>query len=123
MNMAENILNDDWQTNSNKRKQIKELNDEFRKTFIGGQVLITDGIDSLEPVLKAKVLQKVREFNEFDYENDPYNEHDFGSLEVDNVQVFWKIDYYDLKHEFCSEDPSNPALTNRVLTILLPEEY
>ena len=95
MNMAENILDDDWQNNPNKRKQIRELNDKFRKTFIGGQVLITNGIDSLEPTLKARVLQKVREFNDFDYKNDPYNEHDFGSLEVDNVQVFWKIDYYD----------------------------
>ena len=123
MNIAENILDDDWQDNPNKRKQIRELNDKFRKTFIGGQVLITNGIDSLEPTLKARVLQKVREFNDFDYKNDPYNEHDFGSLEVDDVQVFWKIDYYDLNHEFCSEDPSNPALTNRVLTILLPEEY
>lgn len=123
MNTAENILDDDWQNNPNKRKQIRELNDKFRRTFIGGQVLITNGIDSLEPTLKARVLQKVREFNDFDYKNDPYNEHDFGSLEVDDVQVFWKIDYYDLNHEFCSEDPSNPALTNRVLTILLPEEY
>ena len=123
MNTSENVLNDDWQTNPNKKKKIRELNDSLRTTFGGGDLVITSGIDGLGLAMKAMIFEAVRNFKDFNSDNDPNNEHDFGSLKVNGVQIFWKIDYYDLNYEFCSEDPSNPATTKRVLTILLPEEY
>ena len=48
---------------------------------------------------------------------------DFGSLELDGKQLFWKIDCYDNKLKWGSPDPSDPAVTRRVLTILLADEY
>lgn len=37
--------------------------------------------------------------------------------------TFFKIDYYDLNYEFMSKNPANPDITNRVLSIMLAEEY
>ena len=38
-------------------------------------------------------------------------------------RVFWKLDYYDRDLRFGSEDAANPAVTRRVLTIMLSDEY
>jgi uncharacterized protein DUF3768 len=108
------------QSNSDR---IRELNDTFRQTFIGGRVVITDGVDALSPEIKAEVLQCVRNFDRFDRENDPHSEHDFGSFEITGQRFFFKIDYYDLEMEGGSEDPADPAKTTRVLTVMKAEEY
>lgn len=50
-------------------------------------------------------------------------ERDFASILHRGRKVWMKIDYYDLACEFGSEDPTNAAITTRVITILLPEDY
>lgn len=50
-------------------------------------------------------------------------EHDFGILVVDDTKLFFKIDYYDRDLEHGSEDPANPEVTTRVLTVMLPDDY
>lgn len=102
---------------------IATLNDNFRKTFTGGQVLLTAGIDFMSMDDKANILSKVRNFNDFTEDNDPYGEHDFGSFDCKGNKIFFKIDYYDLNYEFMSKNPANPDITNRVLSIMLAEEY
>ena len=62
-------------------------------------------------------------FDDFNADNDPHGELDFGSFELEGEKVFWKIDYYDLAGEFGSEDPTDPKKTLRVLTVMLAEEY
>lgn len=104
-------------------KKIAELNDNLRKTFSGGYVMTSNGIVALGPKRKWEIIKKVKEFNDFDFKNNPYGEHDFGAFTDGNEQIFWKIDYYDKSLEFASEDPSNPDVTNRVLTIYLAEEH
>ena len=65
----------------------------------------------------------MRTFNDFDHENDPYGEHDCFVFEEDSHRFMAKIDYYDLELQYGSEDPSDPDVTTRVLTLLLAEEY
>ena len=68
-------------------------------------------------------IRRVATFSELTADNDPHGEHDFGSFEIAGRKFFWKIDAYDAKMEFGSEDPSDPVKTTRVLTIMLAEEY
>lgn len=103
--------------------RTRVLNDNFRSTFIGGQVLITAGVDQLPMDVKANALLMVKSFNEFTRDNDPYGEHDFGTFETAGETFYWKIDYYDVERQAGSEDPSDPEKTTRVLTIMLAWEY
>jgi hypothetical protein len=102
---------------------IAELNDAFRRSFTGGQVFVTRGISALPRGAQAAITARVRSFEVFDENNDPYGEHDFGSFDHAGQTISWKIDLYDRKHKFYSPDPTDPSKTNRVLTILLAEEY
>lgn len=103
--------------------KIRELNDALRKRFIGGQMMVTSGIQGLDRFDQMRVIQAVSEFEGFNADNDPYQEHDCATLTVGNYKVMFKIDYYDLELEMCSEDPSNPEVTKRVMTIMLADEY
>ena len=47
----------------------------------------------------------------------------FFSIDYKGNKIFAKIDYYDLNNQYMSENPANPDITNRVLTIMLAEEY
>jgi hypothetical protein len=106
-----------------KSNRIRVLNDNFRSTFIGGQVVMTAGVADLPMDVKARALIQVQRFASFTADNDPHGEHDFGSFEVAGEKFFWKIDYYDPDMTFGSEDPADPEKTRRVLTVMLAEEY
>ena len=102
---------------------IKTLNDNFRQTFIGGRVMLTAGINAKSQDDIAKILSEVRQFNHFTKANDSYGEHDFGSFDYNGETIYFKIDYYDKNYQYLSENPSNPNITNRVMTIMLASEY
>ena len=104
-------------------EQTRKLNDAFRTTMTGGQFLLTAGVDALPSDVKALVLRRVAEFSEFTVDNDPHDEHDFGSFEVAGRKIFWKIDAYDAEIRYASEDSADPDKTTRVLTIMLAAEY
>ncbi|MBW9067127.1 DUF3768 domain-containing protein [Agrobacterium pusense] len=103
--------------------RIRELNDIFRTTWLTGRVLLTSGIKSLPDAIQSSIAEAVQTFDDFTPDNDPHGEHDFGAVTIGGHKIFWKIDYYDRTLQYGSEDPANPAVTKRVLTIMLAEEY
>ncbi|QIG95500.1 DUF3768 domain-containing protein [Bradyrhizobium sp. 6(2017)] len=58
------------------------------------------------------IAERVRSFEEFEVSND-----DEGQT------IFGKIDCYDANLKWGSPDPADPAVTRRVLTIMLAEDY
>jgi hypothetical protein len=103
--------------------RIQELNDAFRRAFVGGVVVVTAGMERLPAARRSLILAKVRAFDQFNEDNDPHGEHDFGLIEEGDVRCLWKIDYYDRDMELMSPDPADPSVTTRVLTVMLADEY
>ena len=106
-----------------KTARIRELNDALRTGAQGGEIVQTQGVNELPYRARLKAVLEIVTFEEFTEENDPHGEHDFGAVEADGFKVFWKIDYYDKSGGNGSEDPADPELTKRVMTIMLAEEY
>jgi hypothetical protein len=55
---------------SAKAEAIRRLNDQFRSTFIGGEIVLTDGFRDLPPEDQVSILSLVRTFNQFANDND-----------------------------------------------------
>ena len=112
---------------SDTAKRIAALNDAFRKNPLDrslGKLYMTAGVNAHGPEFTARAIAAVIAFDVFTNDNDPHREHDFGSFDLNGEKLFWKIDYYSTDDlDLGSEDPSDPAKTERALTIMLADEY
>ena len=104
-------------------ERIRALNDELRRNLPNGHAVITAGVAALGAEAVARIVKTVSVYDDFCHANDPYEEHDFGALEVDGQVIFFKIDYFDKALTYHSPDPSDLSVTERVITIMLAEEY
>lgn len=103
-----------------KTGRIRALNDELRQHLIGGLAVITPGVAALGPEAVERIVQTVAAFDDFCHANDPHEEHDLGSFEADGHEILFKIDLYE---EPDVKDSNGEPVVNRVLTIMLAEEY
>jgi hypothetical protein len=108
-----------------RKRKIAKLNDALRKGAPGpnDMVVVTQGVRALGPDFIEDARKAIADFAAFDEGDDPYGEHDFGALDVRDQRLFWKIDCYDLTLTGGAVEPENPAVTRRVLTIMLAHEY
>jgi hypothetical protein len=106
-----------------KTDRIRALNDELRQHLLGGAAVITPGIAALGQAFVERLIKTIAVFDDFCHANDPYEEHDFGSFEVEGHHIFFKIDYFDKSMTYHSPDPADPRVTERVMTIMLASEY
>ena len=120
--------------------RIARLNDLARSAMgVACTAVATVGFRSLSASDQSRVRELIETFDAFDEDNDPHGERDFGAVyqlgdgcwtterprarDDERERVFWKLDYYDRAMRFGSDDPANPAVTRRVLTIMLADEY
>jgi hypothetical protein len=103
--------------------RIRALNDQLRKNLSGGRAVMTPGVAALGSEAVYRLLQTIAIFDDFCTANDPHGEHDLGAFEFEGAPIMFKIDYYDKDLNFHSPNPADPAVTERVLTIMLAEEY
>jgi hypothetical protein len=103
--------------------RIRALNDELRRNLPNGHAVMTTGIAALGSEAVARIVKTIAVYDDFCHANDPYGEHDFGSFEAEGHLIYFKIDYYNKALTFHSPDPSDPSVTERVITIMLAEEY
>jgi hypothetical protein len=74
--------------------RIRALNDAFRAAGpFAGTWVITSGVQALGSEFVIEVVRETQTFDTFTPDNDPHGEHDFGSVEVSDEILFWKIDY------------------------------
>jgi len=97
---------------------VAKLNDTARRRMEG--CVVSRGVSEMYLQMN-EIFVAVRDYADFNEDNDPYGEHDFGSFELSGYKLFWKIDYYQADDDtWC--DPLDTDC-RRVLTIMLAEEY
>ena len=112
-------------------RRIAAQNDLFRRNIIcggtvgapQGRVLTTRAVADRGALFMIAATWAVATDATFTEDNDPYGDHSFGTVTVEDRKVWWKIDLYDLAYQWGSEAPDDPARTRRVLTIMFPEDY
>ena len=102
---------------------IASLNDQLRKTGVGGTIMITQSVRRLMGFNAEALASALANYNDFDAQNDPHGERDFGDLTLFRTDLLWKIDYYDLDLKFGSDDPADPSVTSRVLTVMTVSDW
>ena len=110
---------------------IQEQNDLCRQALTDPSVanlipcrtMLTHGIMQLPVAERKAIISIIANYSAFGEDNDPYGEQDFGSIDHEGHKIFWKFDYYDQQFQYGSEDPADITKTNRVLTIMLAQEY
>ncbi|MDY7522827.1 DUF3768 domain-containing protein [Sphingomonas sp. 10B4] len=120
--------------------RIARLNDQARQAMgVACTAAATVGFRSLPDADQSTVRELIETFDAFDEDNDPHGERDFGTIyqlvcgrwtterpqsrDDERERVFWKLDYYDRDLAGGSENAADPAITRRVLTIMLSDEY
>jgi hypothetical protein len=119
----------DIPTSADRSSRIAELNDRCRQGLDSeARIVVTAaclaalaGAGGLDDELRAQaeLLAAVRLYR---FTPEDGADHRRGEVVVRGRIIRFVIDYYDRSLEWGSEDPADPDVTMRVMTILLPED-
>jgi len=117
------------QASSERLPRIAELNDRVRLGLDrNARIVITraclaaladDDQPASEAIAQAAVLAAIRGYV---FRPTDAHERSRGELVVQDTTIRFAIDYYDPSLEWGSEDPADPNVTTRVMTIMLPQD-
>lgn len=111
-------------------EKIAALNDSYRKKVcsplrdqLGFTVVCTSGLNGFlsQTTGSFDFFSSIARFDDFNGDNDPHGEHDFGTIYWQGTKTFWKIDYFDSNLQMWC-DPLDPEC-RRVMTVMLASEY
>ena len=93
-------------------QRIRALNDELRQNFGCGIAVMTPGIAALGQEAVERIVKTIAVFDDFCHANDPHEEHDFGSFDVNGLPLEHGRRRRGLRLEPCrrSADAWPPAL-------------
>ena len=108
--------------------EIAKQNDDFRKRVIferqkdGIAMATRTLIDELTVEQQLDAFLLVRDFNDFNEDNDPNGTHEFGSFKLGNHDIMWQIDCF--KDEKCESGLSADSkdIGYRVITVCFLHE-
>jgi hypothetical protein len=86
-----------------KTQQIRVLNDQLRQNFSEGSAVMTCGVAALGAEAVARIVKTIAVY--------------------DGPVIYFKIDYYDKTLTCHSRDAEDRSVTERVITVMLAEEY
>jgi hypothetical protein len=76
----------------NRSAKTRTINARSRKNFIGCIVHLSRTVQELGEPKRRQLILAVQEFEQFEEGDDPYHEHDFGSIELFGEKWFFKMD-------------------------------
>ena len=107
-----------------KTDHFRTLDDAWRPHLLVARAVISPGIAALGPEAAAAIVNTIAVFDDFRCADGPYEPHDFGALDLDDGRtIFFKIECVDKSLTRPSPDPADLSVSERVITIMLPEEY
>lgn len=113
---------------TSREETIAHLNDRVRlgqdptaRMLITRACLATFASEDTGDGLRAQV-GLVRAVRAFQFSGAEAAERNRGSFRFQGSEVFFAIDYYDRELTYGSEDPADPDVTTRVLTIMVRED-
>ena len=105
-------------------ERIAELNDLFRQEDEPELSQRSLWVETLPETEQQALLNQVRRFTAFGPEHDPYGERSAGAFAWSgDSQIIWRIDYHDQSLEYGSDDPADPTVTTRLLTLTLADAH
>ena len=81
-----------------KTARIRALNDQLRRHLADGIAAMTPGVAALGVEAVQRIVKTIALFDDFCHTNDPYEEHDFGTFDMDGHAIMFKIDYFRSEH-------------------------
>lgn len=106
-------------------EKTARLNDAMRTGYFTtlGEIRISTEVSRLGDEHIHAIWHIVATYDDFSPLNDPLGKREFGVFDFEGSTYYWKIDYYNKNLTASSEDPSDPEITTRVMTIMQADEY